>query len=121
MTRMITYYLAMHYIQLRSQHIVSKLDPRYELSSRKFFSSQEIPALYIDVKRRVMAELRQVRYYAITKDLWTSNACEPYITLTIHYIGGEWCLQSDCLHTVGLCADHTGDKIVQSVIDILAN
>ena len=114
-----------HYIQSRSQdlnNMMSKLDPRYELLSRKFFfSSQEIPALYLDVTSNVMAELRQVRYYAITTDLWTSSACEPYITLTIHYIAGEWCLQSNCLNTVALFADHTGDNIAQSITDILAN
>ena len=69
----------------------------------------------------MMAELRQIRYYAITTDLWTSSACEPYITLAIHYIDGEWCLKSRCLHTVALFANHTGDNIAQSVTDILAN
>ena len=68
-----------------------------------------------------MAKLRQVRYYAITTDLWTSSACEPYITLTIHYIDSEWCLKSNCLDTVALFADITDDNIAKSVTDILAN
>ena len=127
MTRAITYYLAKDAMPLYTvekpgfKHMVSKLDTRYELPLRKFFSSREIPALYLDVRRSVMAELMQVRYYAITTDLWTSSACEPYITLTIHYIDGEWGLKSNCLDTVALFADHTGDNIAESVIDILAN
>ena len=81
-------------------------------------SSQEIPALYHD---SVMAKLRQVRYDAITTDLWKSSTCERYITLTIYYIDGEWCLKSNCLDTVALFADHTGDNIAKGVTDILAN
>ena len=127
MTRAITYYLAKDAVPLYTvekpgfKHVVSKLDPRYELPSRKFFSSREILALYLDVRSSVMAKLRQVRYYAITTDLWTSSACEPYITLTIHYIDSEWCLKSNCLDTVALFADHTGDNIAESVTNILAN
>ena len=68
-----------------------------------------------------MSKLRQVRYDAITTDLWKSCASERYITLTIHYIDDEWCLKSNCLYTAALFADHTGDNITKSVTDILAN
>ena len=127
MTRAITYYLAKDAVSLYTvekagfKYMVSKLNPRYELLSRKTFSSKEIPALYMDVRSSIMAELKQITHYAITTDLWTSGACEPYITLTIHYIDGEWCLRSKCLDTIALFDDHTGENIAQSVSDILAN
>ena len=31
-------------------YLVSKLDPKYELPSRKYFTSQEIPRLYSEVR-----------------------------------------------------------------------
>ena len=68
-----------------------------------------------------MAQLKQMKHYAMTTDLWTSGACDPYITLTIHYIDGEWSLKSKCLDTVALFADHTGDNIADCVTDILSN
>ena len=92
MTRAITYYLAKDAVPLYTveragfKHMISKLNPRYELPSRKVFTSKEIPTLYTNVRSSVMAELKQIKYYAMTTDLWTSGACEPYITLTVHYI-----------------------------------
>ena len=117
MTRAITYYLAKDAVLLYTveragfKHMISKLNPRYELPSRKVFTSKEIPTLYTNVRSSVMAELKQIKYYAMTTDLWTSGACEPYITLTVHYIDGEWCLKSKCLDTVPLFEDHTGENI----------
>ena len=95
MTRAITYYFAKDAIPLHTveragfKHMISKLNPRYELPSRKVFMSKEIPTLYTNVRSSVMAELKQIKYYAMTTDLWTSGACETYITLTVHYIDGE--------------------------------
>ena len=103
------------------QHMVSKLDPRYDIPSRKVFSSPEIPALYLRVRNDIIEQLKQVKYYAITTDLWTSGSCDPYITLTVHYIDGEWSLESKCLDTVALFADHTGDNIADCVTDMLSN
>lgn len=127
MTHAITYYLAKDAVPIFTveragfKDMVSKLNPRYELPSRKVFSSKEIPSLYTDLRSSIMAELKQIEHYAITTDLWTSGACEPYITLTVHYIDSEWCLRLKCLDTVALFEDHTGENIVQSVSDILTN
>lgn len=101
--------------------IKQDFNPRYEIPFRKVFSSQEIPSLYLHVRNDVMAQLKQMKHYAMTTDPWTSGACDPYITLTIHYIDGEWSLKSKCLDTVALFADHTGDNIADCVTDILSN
>ena len=127
LTRAITYCLAKDAMPIYRvdkawfQHMASKLDPRYEIPFRKAFSSHEIPLLYLHVRNDVMAQLKQMKHYAMTTDLWTSGACDPYITLTIHYIDGEWSLKSKCLDTVALFADHTGDNITDCVTDILSN
>uniref|UniRef100_A0A1X7TEC0 BED-type domain-containing protein n=1 Tax=Amphimedon queenslandica TaxID=400682 RepID=A0A1X7TEC0_AMPQE len=127
LTCAITYFLAKDAMPLYTvekqgfQHMISKLDSRYEIPSRKVFSSQEIPALYLRVRNDIIEQLKQVKYYAIMTDLWTSGSCEPYITLTVHYIDGEWSLELKCLDTVALFANHTGDNIADCVTDVLSN
>ena len=127
LTCAITYYLAKDAMPIYTvekagfQRIVSKLDHRYEITSRKVFSSQEIPLLYLHIRNDVMTQLKQMKHYAMTTDLWTSGACDPYLTLTIHYIDGEWSLKSKCLDTIALFADHTGNNIADCLTDIVFN
>ena len=40
-------------------------------------------------------------------EFWTSANSEPYITLIVHFIDKGWSLQSFCLETVPIVADHT--------------
>ena len=126
MTQAIAYHIAKDGVPLYTvekpgfRQIVAKLNPRYDLPSRKYFSSREIPGLYSSVCDNVLRELRPVTHFAATIDLWTSTSCEPYITVTIHYIN-EWSHRSICLDTVTLFTDHTDENIAQSITDILAN
>ena len=70
--------------------MIAKLNPQY-----KFFSNHEIPSLHCHVKDNiVLPSLRQASNYAITTDLWTSSAAEPYTTMTVHSVNNEWNLQS---------------------------
>jgi len=49
---------------------VSKLNPTYELPSRRHFSDYEIPRLYSHVKDHVvLPALKQAKFYAGTTDL----------------------------------------------------
>ena len=60
------------------KHLVSKLNPRYEIPSRKHFSEYEIPALYSLIKESKMKPvLAQAGCYSATTDLWTSGSCDP--------------------------------------------
>ena len=43
------------------------------------------------------------------------------MTLTVHFIDKTWNLQSFCLDTVPVFADHTGQNIVDAVVDIFDN
>ncbi len=104
------------------KHLVSKLNPRYEIPSRKHFTDFEIPALYSLIKdSKVKPVLAQAECYSATTDLWTSGSCDPYITFTIHTISEDWSLASFCLETVPLYEDHTGQNIADAVLDILGN
>lgn len=101
--------------------MVHKLNPKYDLPSRKYFSQQAIPTLYGEVRDSIFSNLKQISHYSITTDLWTSCATDPYITATLHYINCDWELKSVCLETVALLKDHTGQNIADCVTEIFAN
>ena len=126
--RAVTYYLAKDAVPISTvdkpgfRHLVSVLNPRYQLPSRKHFSDQEIPQLYTHVRDTVvMPALREAEFFSATTDLWTSAASEPYMTLTVHYVDKAWNLRSFCLETVPMFVDHTGKNIADAVSDIFDN
>ena len=95
--------------------IVSKLNLKYNLPSRKHFHEKEIPSLYASVKSDVSFKLEKMTFCTATTNLWTSRATHPYLSYTIHFVNENWELQSFCLETVLLLDDHTGDNIVASI------
>ena len=101
--------------------MVSKLNPKYNLPSRKHFREKEIPSLYASVKSEIISELEKMTFYSATTDLWTSRAAHPYLSYTIHFMNDNWELQSFFLKTVPLFDYHTGDNIVASINDIMTN
>ena len=93
----VTYYLAKDAVPLSTvdkpgfRHMVSKVNPRYHLPSRKHFSDQEFPQLYLHVRDSiVMPSLKEAECFSATTDMWTSAATEPYMTLTVDFINKTW-------------------------------
>ena len=55
-------------------------------------------------------------------DLWSSDSCHPYLTLSVHFISTNWDLiKSFYLDTAALYEDHTGRNIADAVTDIFDN
>ena len=102
--------------------MISKLNPRYHLPSRKHFSDYEIPRMYSDVRdNRVVPMLRQASFFAATTDMWTSGCNDAYITFTVHFIRSEWELHTFYLETIPIYSDHTGQNIADTISAILEN
>ncbi len=55
--------------------LINKLDRRYQLPSRNYFSHVAIPQIYDTCVKTVSSELHQLDFYASTTDLWST---EPY-------------------------------------------
>ena len=66
--------------------MVSKLDLKYQLPTRKYFSNNEIPHMYSEMVEKVKKDISTVKYFAAMTDLWTSTANQPYLSCTIHFI-----------------------------------
>ena len=104
------------------KNMLLKFNPRYQIPSRKHFTDYEIPQLYSHVKDNIVVEsLKEVEFFAATTDLWSSDSCHPYLTLTVHFISTNWDLKSFCLDTAALYADHTGQNIADAITDIFDN
>ncbi|XP_061571822.1 E3 SUMO-protein ligase ZBED1-like [Cololabis saira] len=88
------------------------------LPGRKYFAETALPELYIKVREELAGHLTNVTHFSTTADMWSSRTCEPYLSLTIHYIDNLE-LKSKCLQTSFLPEDHTGEIIAQGLQDAL--
>ncbi len=126
-TRAVSFFLAKDMIPLSTverdgfRKLVKVLDSRYELPGRKYFSKTALPQLYEDCRGKLENNLRKVRYFATTSDLWSSRTSEPYMSLTIHYIDEDWDLQSRCLQTAYFPDDHTAEILSAGLEDALTS
>lgn len=85
-----------------------KLNSKYNLPSRKYFTETKIPKLYNETKDMIVKpKLSEVMHFPATTDLWTSRANHPYLSLTVHLVSSSWDLQTFTLETVLLLEDHT--------------
>ena len=72
------------------RHLIHTLDPKYNLPSRKYFTKQEIPRMYSEIKEVVQGKMSGAKYFAATTDLWTSCSSHPYLSYTVHFIDNDW-------------------------------
>ncbi|KAJ4933834.1 hypothetical protein JOQ06_006643 [Pogonophryne albipinna] len=100
------------------QKLVKTLDPKYNLPGRKYFAEKALPALYVEVREKVTNQFTNVTHFSTTTDLWSSRTCEPYLSLTVHYVD-NWELKSACLQTSFFPEDHTGEIIAQGLQEAL--
>ena len=68
------------------QHLLQVLEPRYIPPGRKLLAPKYIPALYEQEKARIQQQIKVVKDFGLTTDIWTSRARHAYTSLTIHYI-----------------------------------
>ncbi len=82
--------------------LINKLDRRYQLPSRNYFSHVAIPQMYDTCVKTVSSELRQLDFYANTTDLWSSRT-------------------QSCLGVVYFPESHTSENIAHGLRDVLAS
>ncbi len=94
-TRAVSFFLAKDMIPLSTverdgfRKLVKVLDSRYELPGRKYFSKTALPQLYEDCRGKLENNLRKVRYFATTSDLWSSRT-----TILRNYFLRVWRMHS---------------------------
>ncbi|CAI5682842.1 unnamed protein product [Oreochromis niloticus] len=98
--------------------LLKTLDRRYQLPSRKYFTREALPKMYTEVRQSLAAQLTKVSHFALTTDMWSSRTCEPYMSVTIHFME-DWELKTACLQTSYFPQDHTGEHIAEALQDVL--
>ncbi|KAL4005537.1 hypothetical protein ACER0C_005250 [Sarotherodon galilaeus] len=98
--------------------LLKTLDRRYQLPSRKYFTREALPKMYTEVRQSLAAQLTKVSHFALTTDLWSSRTCEPYMSVTIHFME-DWELKTACLQTSYFPQDHTREHIAEALQDVL--
>ena len=94
------------------------LEPRYNLSSRRYFAEVVIPDMYQQVKERVVTFLKQQDFLSCTTDLCSSVAQDSMLSLTAHSI----CLdfrKSFVLQSTEFNASRTGENIANLIASCL--
>lgn len=109
----ITHAIAYYYLLL-----LSMVDPRYVVLGRKYFIKTAVPQIYSECRQAVKKELSTISFVSTTAN---SCTCDPYISLSVHFIDGDWNLKSKCLETeeTYFPQDHTGEFIAQNLTDVL--
>ena len=83
------------------------------------FSNVTIPKLYAQTRDVVSVEIKSTEFLTATTDMWSSYTTEPYLSYTVYFVGEDWKLESQCLQTLYLPEDHTGENIAAALRETL--
>ena len=103
--------------------LLEKLEPCYQLPSRKTLSDKVLPMMYNSVKdSKVLPGLKEAKYISLTIDCWTSRVNQSYISITVHYLK----VKSDCqfehfvLESKELLGSHTVEHLAETLKECLS-
>lgn len=89
--------------------LITKLDRRYQIPSRTYFSQVAIPKMYDACRETMESELSQVEHYTCTT--------APYISLTVHFLDQDFELKTWCLQRAYFPGQHTAENIACGLSD----
>lgn len=93
------------------RHLMSIVVPNYQVPSRKIFSNDRIPKLYLATKAKISEELKNIENFGLTTDGWTSSNSHKFIAVTVSYINENWQLICRTLACRDLNISNTGENI----------
>ena len=68
-------------------NLLKTIEPRYLLTSRKFFTENILPRIHAGVKSEVHSLLSSVSFFSFTTDIWnTSVGNNSLLSLTAHWL-----------------------------------
>ncbi len=90
--------------------LLSMLDPRYVLPSRKTLTCNQLPALFEKSKKEICDRLSLAQSVSLTTDLWTYFTTSSFLALTAHF----WDPQKESLEAATLeCSRLKGSHTVK--------
>ncbi len=91
--------------------MLSVLEPRYQLPSRPHFSQNVLPHLYSEVRAKLVKDLSNAKFIALTTDGWTSRVTQSFMMITAHDITDNWVNKNPVLQTRAVYESHTSDHL----------
>uniref|UniRef100_A0A0K2TA40 Zinc finger BED domaincontaining protein 1like [Maylandia zebra] n=1 Tax=Lepeophtheirus salmonis TaxID=72036 RepID=A0A0K2TA40_LEPSM len=79
--------------------MVHTLDKSYKIPPPSYFYQVAIPKLFNKCKMDVAITVREIDFFAITIDHWSSRTIEIYISLTVHFVTKNFDMKTCCLQT----------------------
>ena len=101
------------------RHLISKLEPRYNLESRTYITSTLLPNMYNDLKVEVKEAVTSAVFVGLTTDAWTSRANKSFITVTAQLATKDWQLKEFVLTTREMIDSHTTDNLATDFENVL--
>ena len=100
--------------------MLSELQPRYNLPSRKYLVSNILPQVYTTIESRVRSAICKVSFLTFTTDAWSSEgAVVSHLSLTAHWLTDEFERKSAVLHVQPIEGSHTGEHLAAIYIKML--
>lgn len=97
-----------------------KLQPLYNLPSRKVLTNNLIPNICKDISANIRSKINLVKSVGITTDIWSSDTNNSFLSCTCHYIYNDDLVNS-VLDTVEIPGSHTGENIASALANIFSN
>ena len=95
-------------------NLMDIMEPAYHIPSRRTVT-RLIETQYEERKEELFKKLAKAESVALTTDCWTALTAESYITITCHYIGDDWEMNSAVLLTESLPGCHTADCLAEKL------
>ena len=99
--------------------LLQEFEPRYTLPDRSTIATHYLPLMFENEKKHIKEAMGSVMHYAVTPDLQTSRAKHAYTGMTVHYISGDFSLQSHLLETKEFPDNHIATSIAEKLDAIL--
>ena len=101
--------------------LVSTLEPKYQLPSRKYFSETVISSIATKIRASIASPLQKgVEYVSFTSDVWSSDVnSDALLGFTAHWVDSDFHRQSAVLHAQELSERHTGEYIAMKINKML--
>ena len=111
--------LPFHHVESDSfKEFVRELQPRVTVKSANCFSQSKLPRLHSHMVRTLTkvldSDLATCPGGALTTDIWTSRAGDPFLSLTIHYLS-DWVLKRWTLGCIPFDGRHTAHRVAEAL------
>uniref|UniRef100_A0AC34RME9 HAT C-terminal dimerisation domain-containing protein n=1 Tax=Panagrolaimus sp. JU765 TaxID=591449 RepID=A0AC34RME9_9BILA len=104
----------------RFRKMISRLNDKYILKSRKYYSNTVLPARYKEIEGMIKKKLATAKYISLTVDEWSSEDLRHcLLSVTARIIGPDFKPYSCTIGAVPLKGKHTGSNMADHLKQFL--